>query len=134
MKFNKLIIRNIASIKDAVIDFNADPISSSRLFLINGPTGSGKSTILDAICLALFNNVPRFRDGGNRSVTDEVEGEIRLGSPRSIVRKGATDAFVELEFEGNDSGIYRARWEGVFSKKRIQKIVLAEHLSIMNTR
>lgn len=32
MKFNKLIIRNIASIKDAVIDFNADPISSSRLF------------------------------------------------------------------------------------------------------
>ena len=35
-----------------VIDFTR--LGKSPLFLINGPTGSGKSTILDAICFALY--------------------------------------------------------------------------------
>ena len=34
------------------IDFRL--LGSSPLFLINGPTGSGKSSILDAICFALY--------------------------------------------------------------------------------
>ena len=34
------------------IDFNA--LGTNPLFLINGPTGAGKSTILDAICFALY--------------------------------------------------------------------------------
>jgi len=120
MKFKKLIIRNIASIRDAVIDFDADPLASSRIFLINGPTGSGKSTILDAICLALYNNAPRLSEYGNRSVSTnitDVDSDVRLGDALSLVRKGASEAFVDLEFEGNDSRVYHARWEGVFSLK-----------------
>lgn len=120
MKFKKLTIRNIASIRDAVIDFDAEPLGTSRIFLINGPTGSGKSTILDAICLALYNNAPRLSEYGNRSVSTNVadaESDVRLGDALSLVRKGAGEAFVELEFEGNDSRIYRARWEGIFSQK-----------------
>ena len=54
MKLQKLIIHNIASIEDAVIDFEAQPLAGSEVFLITGKTGAGKSTILDAICLALF--------------------------------------------------------------------------------
>ena len=34
-----------------IIDFSV--LGENPLFLINGPTGSGKSTILDAICFAL---------------------------------------------------------------------------------
>ena len=54
MKLHKLTIENIASIESAVIDFNAAPLSNERLFLITGETGSGKSTIIDCLCLALY--------------------------------------------------------------------------------
>ena len=53
MKIKKLHIYNIASIEDETIDFTAPPLSDSDVFLITGKTGSGKTTILDAICLAL---------------------------------------------------------------------------------
>ena len=52
MKLRKLEIHNIASIEDAVIDFEAAPLAESNVILITGETGAGKSTILDAICLA----------------------------------------------------------------------------------
>jgi exonuclease SbcC len=42
MKLQKLIIHNIASIEDAVIDFEAQPLAGSEVFLITGKTGAGK--------------------------------------------------------------------------------------------
>ena len=62
MKFQKLTIHNIASIVDAVIDFENSALADSEVFLITGKTGSGKSTILDSICLALFANTPRLKN------------------------------------------------------------------------
>ena len=60
MKIRKLEIKNIASIEEAVIDFDKEPLSDTDLFLITGTTGSGKTTLLDAICLALYNTTPRI--------------------------------------------------------------------------
>ena len=60
MKLQKLTIHNIASIEDATIDFDAQPLADSEVFLITGKTGAGKSTILDAICLALYADTPRL--------------------------------------------------------------------------
>lgn len=113
MKFKRLEIKNIASIKHAVVDFDKDPIKSARLFLINGPTGSGKSVIFDSICLALFRTAPRLENLGNRLVEDSMsdEGTMRLSSPISFVRRGVSDASVTLTFEGNNGHIYEARWE-----------------------
>ena len=49
MKLQKLTIKNLASIEDAVIDFENGPLSEEPLFLICGETGAGKTTLLDAI-------------------------------------------------------------------------------------
>ena len=44
-----------------VIDF--EPLNDSGIFLLTGPTGAGKTTILDAICFGLFGAVPGARNG-----------------------------------------------------------------------
>lgn len=53
-------------------------------FALVGPTGSGKSTILDAVCFALYGSVPRY----------ESENLIRY-----VVTLGASEARVRLDFE-----------------------------------
>ncbi|MEE1940344.1 SMC family ATPase [Streptomyces sp. TRM 70361] len=41
------------------IDF--DELSAAGLFLLHGPTGAGKSSVLDAVCYALYGGVPGAR-------------------------------------------------------------------------
>lgn len=48
-----------------MIDFESEPLRSADLFSIVGETGSGKSTILDAVCLALYGLAPRFYGADN---------------------------------------------------------------------
>ncbi len=42
------------------VDFDA--LSDAGLFLINGPTGAGKTSVLDAVCFALYGRVPSARN------------------------------------------------------------------------
>ncbi|MBX6385304.1 MAG: SMC family ATPase, partial [Microbispora sp.] len=42
------------------VDF--DTLGDAGLFLIHGPTGAGKTTVLDAVCYALYGKVPGQRD------------------------------------------------------------------------
>ena len=44
-------------------DVDLDLLSGSGLFLLHGPTGAGKSSVLDAICFALYGRVPGARAG-----------------------------------------------------------------------
>ena len=37
------------------------------LFALVGPTGSGKSTVIDAMCFALYGSVPRYGNKGSVS-------------------------------------------------------------------
>ncbi|MFF9815733.1 AAA family ATPase [Streptomyces sp. NPDC014006] len=43
------------------VDFDA--LSAAGLFLLHGPTGAGKTSVLDAVCYALYGSVPGARQG-----------------------------------------------------------------------
>ena len=70
MKIIKLRLKNINSlVGEWEIDFT-DPNYLDGIFVITGPTGAGKSSILDAMCLALYGSTPRL--GNITQNTNEV--------------------------------------------------------------
>ncbi|MDR2379768.1 MAG: SMC family ATPase [Bifidobacteriaceae bacterium] len=93
MRLHRLVFSAVGPFAGQVeIDFH--PLSRSGLFLLEGPTGAGKSTVLDAIVFALF--------GG---LADDSSDKHRL---RSDYAASDAESFVDLIFEVN-SGIYRVR-------------------------
>ena len=102
MKILKLRFKNIHSFKGAhEVDFTIPPLSMSGLFAITGSTGAGKSTVLDVITLALFNQIPRF-DG--KITNAEIE---TLGS---VMTHFTDDAYAEVEYQTGNSA-YRSTWK-----------------------
>lgn len=110
MKFQKLTIHNIASIEDAEIDFEAQPLADSEVFLITGKTGAGKSTILDAICLALYADTPRLDGTKMQGDTKDGEKTVKIDDPRQMMRRNTGEAFVSLTFTGSNAVHYEAIW------------------------
>jgi len=72
------------------VDFSA--LAASGIFLLEGPTGAGKSTLIDAVVFALYGKV------ASASTSDD-----RL---RSAYADDATDSFVDLTFE-TAAGVFR---------------------------
>jgi exonuclease SbcC len=56
------------------IDF--DGLSAHGLFLLNGPTGAGKTSVLDAVCFALYGSVPGARKDGKRLRSDHAAAGV----------------------------------------------------------
>ncbi|WP_265521474.1 AAA family ATPase [Oerskovia flava] len=80
-------------------------LGASGIFLLEGPTGAGKSTIIDAVVFALYGKV-----------ASEAASEDRL---RSAYAPDDVESFVDLVFE-TGSGVYRVRRTPEFrrAKKR----------------
>ncbi|MBF9071676.1 AAA family ATPase [Streptacidiphilus fuscans] len=73
------------------VDFDA--LASGGLFLLAGPTGAGKTSVLDAVCFALYGSVPGSRGRARSLRSDhalagqltEVELELTLGGRRLCI-------------------------------------------------
>ncbi|MET0844155.1 MAG: AAA family ATPase, partial [Mycetocola sp.] len=59
MKIQRLSLAGFGPYKDEQrIDF--EQFDDDGIFLITGKTGAGKSSLLDAVCFALYGSVPRY--------------------------------------------------------------------------
>ena len=96
MKIESVRFQNLNSLAGSwSIDFTHPTYTQEGIFTITGPTGAGKSTILDAICLALYGRTPRL--------------EIISTSTNDIMSKLTGECFAEVTFK-TSKGRYRAHW------------------------
>lgn len=111
MKILSIRLKNLASLAgEHFIDFESEPLAHAGLIAIIGKTGAGKSTILDAMCLALFNQIPRLK-GSDGKLIDVDGSELLTNSPLTVLRRGTGHGFAELCFVAQDQKHYLARWE-----------------------
>lgn len=84
-------------------DIDLNPLGDSALFLIDGPTGAGKSTILDAITFAIY---------GDTSGSESDKSRMR-----SQFAKPTQESWVQLTFS-TPNGTYRIRRSPEFQKTK----------------
>ncbi len=96
MRILELRFKNLNSLYGKwAIDFTTLEYIYDGIFVITGPTGAGKSTILDAICLALYGRTPRLK-----SITK---------SSNEIMSRQTGECFAEVTFETKGKA-FRAHW------------------------
>ncbi|MER6615902.1 AAA family ATPase [Streptomyces xantholiticus] len=61
------------------VDFDA--LASSGIFLLHGPTGAGKTSVLDAVCFALYGAVPGARQSPGASLRSD---HAQVGTPTEV--------------------------------------------------
>ncbi|ADH85922.1 AAA family ATPase [Desulfurivibrio alkaliphilus] len=96
MQIRQLRLKNLNSlVGEWEIDLTHPDYASSGIFAITGPTGAGKSTILDALCLALYGTTPRL-------------GKITQAD-NEIMSRQTGECFAEATFV-TAAGRYRCHW------------------------
>lgn len=104
MKILELRFKNLNSLYgESLIDFTDPEYVSNGIFALTGPTGAGKSTILDAICLALYGATPRL-------------GKITK-SGNEIMSRQTGECYAEVLFE-SQAGRFRCHWEQRRARKK----------------
>ena len=133
MKILAIRIKNLASLEgENEIDFTVEPLKSEGIFAITGPTGSGKSTILDALCLALFANTPRHENGNSIRIQDIGNVSISQSDIRGILSKGCGDGYAEVHFIGVDNNEHKSKWTVRRAHNNINQPLQADTLKLTN--
>ncbi len=104
MRILQIRFKNLNSLAgEWTIDLTHPAFLSDGIFVITGPTGAGKTTILDAVCLALYGRTPRLP----RVTKSENE----------IMSRQTGECFAEVTFETR-SGTFRCHWRQWRARKK----------------
>ena len=104
MRILELRFKNLNSLSgEWSIDFTTPEYVSNGIFAITGSTGAGKSTILDAICLALYGRTPRLKSINKSS--------------NEIMSRQTGECFAEVTFE-TQAGQFRCHWSQHKARKK----------------
>ncbi len=108
MRILRIHIKNLNSLRlQTTIDFEQPPLAHADIFAITGNTGAGKTTILDAITLALYGKVARDKD-----------------AHKEVLSYGTTECLAEVEFVADDER-YLARWGMHRARNKVDGNLLA---------
>lgn len=111
MKILAIRGQNLASLPAFELELATGTLAGAGLFAIVGPTGAGKSTILDTMCLALFQKAPRLDDApSDTRMAVAGFGQLAQDDIRQLLRRGTTTGFAEVDFKAVDGEAYRVRW------------------------
>lgn len=122
MKPKKLVIKGLNSfIEKQEIDF--ETLVERGLFGIFGPTGSGKSSILDAITMALYGDIARdstqFINLDTDSLFVSYEFQVALGDKRE-------DYIVSRTVKRDKKGGYKTTAARLVKKNNNEEVVIAD--------
>jgi exonuclease SbcC len=96
MRIQEVRFQNLNSlVGEWKIDFTDSAYLADGIFAITGPTGAGKTTILDGICLALYGRTPRLERVNRNS--------------NEIMSRHTGSCYAEVTFSTRD-GSYRCHW------------------------
>ncbi|GAA0660540.1 hypothetical protein GCM10009548_29620 [Streptomyces malaysiensis subsp. malaysiensis] len=70
MRLHRLVVTAFGPF-GATQEIDFDELSAAGLFLLHGPTGAGKTSVLDAVCYALYGQVPGARQGSGLSLRSD---------------------------------------------------------------
>lgn len=134
MKILAIRGKNIASLEgEFEVDFTSEPLASANIFAISGPTGAGKSSLLDTMCLALFSRTPRTDQAKELNVRlKDISAEaLAQNDPRFLLRRGSATGYAETDFVALNGHRYRARWSvGRAKEKESGRLQSPRHVLI----